>query len=374
MEVDASGGSGRLHLAYVDGLRALAAMYVMCVHLLPRAWGIHAPRSPVLRALAKVTAQGHFAVTAFIVISGFCLMLPAVRAGMRMRGGAGVFLVRRFWRIAPPLYAAVLLAVLVLQAPAVRLAHGYPPVTSRQLVAHALLIQNFVPRGLLPDDGPLWSISVECLMYLFFPLLVGMARGIGAVATAAIYVACGYLLGWVFDGTALASGTWQYLGAFALGALAAACAFGPSPATRRLRERIPWHLLAAVCLAGVAAAIARAGWARAERRAALFDLPVAVAVAAVLVGASRMGPNRLRMVLGWRPLAAIGLFSYSLYMIHYPLADVFCELVPSPPRVGELTREALLVAVVAPAIIAVSYGFYWAFERPFHQLSRRVGR
>jgi peptidoglycan/LPS O-acetylase OafA/YrhL len=120
-----------------------------------RAWGHHAPHSLPLRWLAKVTSEGHFAVTAFIVVSGFCLMLPVARAGRRLRGGTGVFLLRRFCRIAPPMYAAVLLAVLILQVPGQRAAYGYAQVTARQLVAHGLLSQTFVPGGLLPDNGPL---------------------------------------------------------------------------------------------------------------------------------------------------------------------------------------------------------------------------
>lgn len=366
------GGGGRVHLAHVDGLRALAALYVLCVHLLSRAWGRHVPGSLLLRLIAKVTSEGHFAVTAFIVISGFCLMLPVVRAGGTLRGGARVFFVRRFWRIAPPMYLAVLLSVLLLQIPSLRAAYGYSQVNARQLVAHGLLVQTFVPYSLLPNDGPLWSISVECLMYVFFPLMVFSGRRFGMIATAAAYVVAGYALAFAARGTVFTLETWQYLGAFALGALAADVSYGAT-AARPGVKRVPWHLLAAGCLAIIDGVIAACGWPLVDRHVAAFDLPMALATMAVLIATSRSGPGILRRILQWRPLAVVGLFSYSLYIIHYPLADLLCQVIVAPIH-NELAREAVLAGVVAPALIALAYGFYRLFEQPFHRLARRIGR
>jgi peptidoglycan/LPS O-acetylase OafA/YrhL len=192
------------------------------------------------------------------------------------------------------------------------------------------------------------------------------------IATAAAYVVAGYALAFAARGTVLTLETWQYLGAFALGALAAEVSYGATAARPAFR-RVPWHLLAAGCLAIIVGVTAACGWRLVDRHVAAFDLPMALATMAVLIGTSQPAPGILRRILQWRPLAMVGLFSYSLYIIHYPLADVLCQVIVVPIH-NELAREAVLAGVVAPALIALAYGFYRLFEQPFHGLARRIGK
>lgn len=364
----------RPHLSHVDGLRAVAALYVVCVHVLPRAWLPGAPHSRALRLIAKVTSEGHFAVTAFLVISGFCLMLPLLRYDMNLRGGPAVFFKRRFWRIAPPLYAAFLLAVAILQLPRVRLAYGYSQVTLRQVLAHLFLVQMPTPGGLLAGNAVLWSVSVECFAYLSFPLLLWLSRRFGPILATIGYTIVGYVVIVPLSRTILGALPWQYVGVFALGALAAYASYAPAAWAMCARRVVPWYLLSAVCLGGVIAFCVARGWGAAERFVAILDLPVSLAAAAILVGAARPGSSRMRSMLGAKPLVAIGLFSYSLYMIHYPLADVLCQYVLRPLHLRETAMEAALLVIVIPIVVGAAYGFYWAFERPFHQIARRIGR
>ncbi|WP_410959855.1 acyltransferase family protein, partial [Salmonella sp. SAL4356] len=57
---------------------------------------------------------GHLAVSIFIVISGFCLALPVVAAGDRMRDGSLNFFKRRARRILPPYYGALAFSLLLI--------------------------------------------------------------------------------------------------------------------------------------------------------------------------------------------------------------------------------------------------------------------
>jgi peptidoglycan/LPS O-acetylase OafA/YrhL len=361
----------------VDGFRALAALYVVFVHVLPRAWGDDAPQNRLLALAAKGLSGGHFAVTAFIVVSGFCLMLPVVRAGTVLRGGPTVFFKRRYVRIAPPLYIAFALSALLLQV--ANLAH--PPyyadtrVTATQVIGHLTLLQNLVPGAPLPNNAVLWSITVESVIYLWFPLMVLAWRRLGAARATAAFVALAYVLYPALDRLPILSGlTIQYLGAFALGALAADIAYAPT--TTRwggLRARFPWFPLAGVLGLVVAGACAVLGWPRVYPIIGWFDLPVAVASASLLVGASRPGASLVKRGLEFRPLAAMGAFSYSLYMLHYPLADVLCHFGLASLRRNQNLYAIVAVLVVIPLIIAISYGFYLLFERPFHHLARKVG-
>ena len=138
---------GRLHLKYLDGLRAVAAVWVVLAHALAqvdpdfgtlgtwRAGGVIA-----------VFSYGRFAVDLFIVLSGFCLMLPVVRRDGVMRYGSLEFLRRRGWRILPPYYLALIfsLALIWLAVGSKTGTHWdiSLPVTPKSILTHLLLFQD----------------------------------------------------------------------------------------------------------------------------------------------------------------------------------------------------------------------------------------
>ena len=374
--------SKRLHLAYIDGIRAVAALYVVCVHTLPRAWGTGTPRWLILRLLAKCLVQGHFAVTAFIVISGYCLMLPVSRDGMVLRGGSVVFFKRRFWRIAPPMYAAVILSIVVYQDGTTREGIESLHVTLRQVLAHALLIQDAVPGALLANNGPLWSVSAECFMYLFFPPMVWFSRKNPALMSLSCF-ALGCVMVRTLGSTPLGAIPWQYLGAFAIGALAAEVSFGswglqPSSWWWRQLRYLPsnkWYTIAIISFGIVLIACIAIGWRHVENFIPLLDLPISISAAALLIGASCAAPHDLiRRFFSMRWLAAIGMFSYSLYMTHFPLSNLIEAYILHPLKLGELECEAALLFAVIPLLLASAYVFYFFCERPFHAISQNIGK
>ena len=71
----------------------------------------------------------------------------------------------------------------------------------------------------------------------------------------------------------------------------------------------------------------------------------------------------LRAVLGWRPFAVLGGFSYSMYIVHAPIVQMFHQYVLPPLHLSEYAAEATVFLVMVPAIIAIAYGFYLLFER-----------
>ena len=97
----------RLRLNHVDGLRALAALYVVLHHI----WLDGRPEDRA-HDWGSWLRHGHFAVTLFIVLSGYCLMLPVVRGDGTLRGGIVPYL-KRARRILPPYYAALGVTILL---------------------------------------------------------------------------------------------------------------------------------------------------------------------------------------------------------------------------------------------------------------------
>lgn len=82
VQSEAAVAAPRGHLNHLDGMRALAAIYVVLHHAFLQSWpniDVAAIRSnPKFWPLFPL-AFGHSAVTAFIAISGFSLALPIVR-------------------------------------------------------------------------------------------------------------------------------------------------------------------------------------------------------------------------------------------------------------------------------------------------------
>src|SRR6516165_1606469 len=91
-------------LAGLDGVRGLAALFVVAHHIFLRTF----PGYPVDHAPFWVGwfIYGRFAVVVFIVLSGFSLALSPARHGWRL-DGVGRFAARRARRILPATWAAL---------------------------------------------------------------------------------------------------------------------------------------------------------------------------------------------------------------------------------------------------------------------------
>ena len=123
------------HYPFVDGIRGLTAFYVVLNHIWTRFVAMaEASSLPPWFHLLKF---GHAAVAIFIVLSGFCLMLPiAHRADLAL---SPTFMKRRGWRILPAYFAAMGLSLLLgMMVPAILPPHSRE---WQSLLTHTLLIQ-----------------------------------------------------------------------------------------------------------------------------------------------------------------------------------------------------------------------------------------
>jgi len=162
----------------VDLLRALAIFFVLMNHVNIR---LLSAKVPYLRGLPhqlvnSLVWNGQFGVQIFFAVSGFLITSTTLRRwGSLSRVSVRDFYLLRFARIAPLLL--LLLALLSL----LHMAHFYdfivPAKTGglgRALVAALTFHVNVLEarRGYLPGNWDiLWSLSVEEMFYLFFPLV-----------------------------------------------------------------------------------------------------------------------------------------------------------------------------------------------------------
>jgi peptidoglycan/LPS O-acetylase OafA/YrhL len=315
-------------LAFLDGLRALAALLVVLHHAWLTVWPVYYSRLPPEPVFSRTSwlLHGRFAVDLFIVLSGFCLALPVVLSDGTLPGGVVEYFKRRAWRILPPYYAALVLSLLLIAGP-IGTTTGTQWDLSLPVTPHGLALHLFMAHGLDPVeshriDHPMWSVAVECQIYLVFPVLVAVRRRFGDLTAVATAVVAGYAGYFLLHATPLWATCPDYLALFALGTLAAEVVYSRDPRWQRLRAGFPWRT-AALAAAGAACAVCWVwGWRAVLDRPVVADLLAGVAACCLLVAACRPGRNVLRDCLSWRPLAFVGGFSYSLYLIHAPLLQV----------------------------------------------------
>jgi peptidoglycan/LPS O-acetylase OafA/YrhL len=343
---------------WLDGVRGLAATYVLLHHVWLNSFlGFPSDTGPWFLGWLL---YGHLAVVVFIVVSGYSLTLAPKRNGFRLKGGAKEFARRRAWRILPPYWAALAISVFlvnVLIAP--RVGGG---VDLRSVLIHALLLQDLV--GNTPPNGTFWSIAIEAQIYVLFPLLLLMWRRLRPIWT--VTVVTGVVVGLYVTSLVVPeidpvnNLTPQLLVAFVFGMLAANRAELP----RMLGRSVP--LLAIATAGGVilvmAAVLAGPEWIVA--RYFWVDLLVAGLAAAAFRWFSARG-GAVARGLASRVPAGLGRFSYSSYLIHSPVIVVVVVYITQPMGLdpGETFLALLLIAV--PLALAVSYGFFLVFERPF---------
>ncbi|MEO7716038.1 MAG: acyltransferase [Capsulimonas sp.] len=361
----------RPHLHFLDGIRGIAAFLVVVTHM----WGHCFLRTgetayPLWFRALSVFKYGHYLVAVFIVLSGFCLMLPAVMAGGVMKNGVVSYIKRRARRILPPYYAALAIAAgLMALFPMLRIDDGtiFSPYhrsdMAGSLVTHLLLIHNWIPHWTHRFDGPMWSVATEWQIYFVFPLmLLPLWRKWGAIAP----IALGLALGFCTVGTILEDACFWYIGLFAMGMAACSYCF-PGKTDTEVSRFWTWPRLwgvfavVAVVMLGVA------------RKSHHLMLPCTDVIAGVLAAylliycTQKASAGESPLVLRFfssRPVTMLGMFSYSLYLLHLPLLYIGKTLLM--PHQYSAPINFLIYAVVGtPLILGITYAFHRIFERPF---------
>jgi len=347
-------------LTFLDGIRALAALYVVLDHHVSD-MGATIPRT--LQHLTAWMGFGHYAVDVFIVLSGYCLMLPIARKGAgELPGGMREYFRRRSLRILPPYFAALILSlagIWLLDEPA--------HITKWDVISHLLVIHNFSPNWVWSINPPLWSVAVEWQIYFAFPLiLLPVWRKFGAAACIAVGLGLGMLphfalrpamnLDWSFP--------W-YLGLFSMGMVAAV------QSHRKMSETAD-RMLRRLCGVTLLVAFAIVVFSTYRNNSLylhlyLIDMLLGAASAAGLIWCGRHcaaahHPLALRM-LNFKPLVTLGGMSFSLYLIHVPvwlaIAPIVRHFSVSPAH-----ELAIRLMIGVPVAILVSYLFYLLIERP----------
>lgn len=323
------------HIPSLDGLRGVSILLVTAYHIWP------------------AFEHGRLGVDVFFVVSGFLITHLLLREHEKAaRVSLRKFYVRRFLRLAPAYYT-YLLVVLMLGAAGVA-----AKIEVIGWIAALTYTVNLLPHPYPDWLGHAWSLAVEEQFYLLWPSLLVIAGPRRAWVVGLAFLLIAPVLRFVIwenyrhllDVDAL---IFTRMDTLAVGCLLAY--FVRTAAAERWATRLSPYAtaltLAATLTVALSAVVLRQSGKYALGPSRFVE---AAAIALIVFLAVVHHRSWVGRTLNWRPLAYIGVLSYSLY-----LAQPFVNA-HSPWPFGPWVSVGMM--------IGYTFASYYLVERPFLRL------
>ncbi len=368
------------HVELLDHLRGIAIIAVLLVHTLSAVYGYdELPwkgwfrdfSGPVSFLCFLPVSFGQAGVPIFFIVSGFCIHMSFQQQGQRW----GDFFIRRIFRIYPA-YLVALFFFALLDMEHFRL-NFHSQQVWMQLLTHLFLIHNFHPLTFFGINASFWSLAVEAQLYLLYPVLLVLVAKLGWRRTMIILAGCELLIrgmdgviqtaeaantvgghiSWLFSSSPL--GYWF---SWALGAFIADAFLKNQPPPFAKTSALWWLALATVSY------FVKPLY---PFRFLLFAVVTAVVASKFLC---RAKPETKAPSFSLAALGKIGLWSYSIYLLHQPLLNI-CSyainwVVPAEYRLAPIAFLFVLVGWLV--VIPFSFLWYKLFELPGIALGKRI--
>ncbi len=349
---------------YLDLARGVAALLVALSHLRGFVFvDFYAVDHPgfVWSSFYFVTGFGHQAVMVFFVLSGFLVggtVVSRAKAGQWSRIDYAITRMTRLWIVLlPALLLTALwdnLGIAITGSPFYNggmtaiYNSGPLPDPSRYNVASFFGNLTFLQTIVVPTFGsndPLWSLANEFWYYFLFPLLFCSVAAKAKVGVKLSGVATALAICYVLPTGLLIYGLIWMLG------VAVFVLHKKVTLTRSYR-----NILLALSGSLLAAALT---FSR-TRALGVGDFAIGVAFAAMLLPLSQLRRASLMVTKLSRAGAE---FSYTLYLVHFPVAAFLaCYVLDNRRLMPSLTSATIFVGLLA-IVILYAYGVYFLFER-----------
>ncbi|WP_420099016.1 acyltransferase family protein [Corynebacterium sp.] len=352
--MSATSRSPKTFLPALEGMRAVAALGIIVAHV------AFQTGNDTGALVNRMFARLDFFVPVFFALSGFLLW----RRYAPDTGWASYY-VKRLGRIMPGYWVTVVVVLLLF--PVASEGGGPGPVAT---VANLLLLQNYVPDGLVGGLTHLWSLCVEMFFYLVMPLLaLAVGRRSRRVRVAAILLVCSLSYVWPFVAWHDAAVNahimpWAFLSWFGAGLLAAELEGWLSDAEVQGRGRMVqgvrrwagrrwvWILLAVLAVAVAALdgpeGLVTAGDGEFARRN-FYGL----VFAACLIVPWVVQP--VSRVLDSAVMQALGRWSYSIFLWHMAMLSLVFPLLGVGLFQGSMPVVLVATVVLTIPVAALSY-------------------
>jgi len=364
-------------LEFLNGMRAIAALYILVSHFWYQIWpaasppiGYHQRPTGLTLFFTSWLYYGHFAVVVFIVLSGFCLMLPVVQGNGRLPYKTLEFLKRRGRRLLPPYYFSLIFSLLLIWL-FIGSKTGSQwditlPVTLFGIISNILMLEDFI--GVTQINYVFWSLAVFWQLYLCFPFFVVSWNRLGGLGTTVCTALISYMIILSLEFFHIKEIPPQYIilvFTFVLGMLGATIVFSQERAYQSIYKWFPWKIFTIILSILIILFSYIWGFDNMENNLGFIDTLVALATLSLIISMSSPRPNLVRNIFETSPLVFIGSFSYSLYLIHAPLIQLIWLYVLHPLGLGKVSEFIGLVFLGTFPILVISYVFFLYFEKPF---------
>ena len=352
------------YLPQVDHLRGVAALWVLFYHGAHLIGGALSGKGTLLDETGwsfsknpfwALVNEGHTGVALFMVLSGFIFAYGAI--GHRIHYGR--FIGNRLLRIYPLYLSMILLSA------AVDPSHY----SLESFLSTVLPLADFQTLSAGGMVSLAWTIAVEFQFYLIFPfLLVSLSEKPFKTVLGLLAVSLSFRI--------------------------LACAVGANP-----RDLSYWHLAGRIdqFVLGMGAAYLARHWANRRSLFRLlfwFSIPLAILeiycfhraggwpvvapwkiawptvegfVWAMMVLGYAGGSIVLPGILSW-PLAQVGVISFSIYLLHYPIVVAFArhpEILLGVSQRSEVNAILSTLLMALPCVLGLSWLTYHVIELPF---------
>ncbi len=325
------------HRPAFDGLRGLGFLLVVTAHV---------PSVPLFAYL-----QGWAAVWIFLVMSGYLVTMLMMREQKRAgRIAFGPFLVRRFFRIVPAYWMAILIYWLACYA-LPPLQEDYPGFMAR-LPAYLAFMPEYADTDGFSIFTHAWTVGVELKFYLLFPPVMFLMlknakwRFAAAAITAALFAAHGAFLSAAYCAV--------LFGAMLALSLERPRGYPLIASLTRVPAMMPLALIVGLLV------LLHYG----ERFTAL------AAVTTYLLAYTIVQEAAVSRMLTWRPLAYLGQRSYGAYLLHFLALRIGYMVFGADSATAGLLAAGFCVALTVPAAELL----HRAIERPATDYGRRLLR
>ncbi|MGY4397539.1 peptidoglycan/LPS O-acetylase OafA/YrhL [Sphingomonas sp. UYAg733] len=341
-----------MRISSLTGLRGVAAVAVMLYHI------SHNPTFATFEL--PLFSRAYLCVDLFFVLSGFVISIGYYERVVEhfSRASYGDFLINRVARVWPlHLVVALVFMLRIL----LNVSGEQPvPLTTANVVANVLMVQTW-GWGTQALAGNSWSVSTELVAYLSFPLIAIMAFSRWVWVQAAIAVALLLLV--------------ANSGLGSRGPLDVNDADTILPVLR---------CIAGFALGVIAYRVARRDWCRrwmgsggsveiscAAIALALFipggDVTVVLLFPLLVIACSYDG-RTARLIMANPVSFHLGVISYSIYLWHPLVRDVFARITSIAHRHGVNHWDALFVVAMLLATWLISWASYHLIEVRGHRL------
>jgi peptidoglycan/LPS O-acetylase OafA/YrhL len=347
--------------AFADGLRGLAALWVVFYHLFH---GDHVTQLSkyIGHSLSAIIFEyGNLGVPIFFVLSGFVM---AVTTNKKIMGASqsAKFMLRRFMRLSPPYYFGIIVTLILLYVKArfIEPTLSFPDM--KAIVAHVFYLQGFL--GINQINVVYWTLCYEIQFYLVFSVVIYWASRFKQDSPSNFFMLVFTTMpGLLWLGLVSESNPLQfyvshhlifinYWYAFSAGAIV-----GWSTTRQHIVNFEKYLMIFYIATIAI-------GYIKWDAFAVTAGLTAMVLHLALY-------KNKMNTWLNFKPLQTLGVISYSLYLIHNNVLGIVARLVRKFLAIGIVT-DVIVAMLCILACLMFAFLMYFYIEKPVIKLSQKI--